>query len=413
MTTARRAGVPPAPLPPWPLLWAVAYALAVPAIVAGWSVSFAQLSDGDQFDPDVVGSPSFTLLRVFTALGFLPDVLLFLGLLTVLAPRARAVMVERRCGLTRPTRLVLDEIEEFLAAHGAPVEVRANLARAGRLVRVYPADLHRSRIAIFGPFVVLWRRDRRAAEAMLLHEIAHLRTGDQLLLGIGSPFVALVNLWLPLVLVAAVVPFVGFVLIGYPTAVPLGAQLVLLLTEVPRTLLLPVAALWAAELSADLHVAQCGRSADLFRALESQHPAGRRHGRVLVRLSHPPTRLRRWVLDGGTSRDIALLSGWPLVSLPLLVLIIVGAVPAWLLTGVNPADVVALAVQNTGRFLLDNTRVWLPASLILLLWPLVAPRWTGWWSGTRPGPVRIGASSYVTAALAVVATFTLLIVLTV
>nr|WP_255426940.1 M48 family metalloprotease [Pseudonocardia sp. C8] len=296
--------------------------------------------------------------------------------------------------------------------HGAAVEVRANLTRSGRLVRVYPAGLRRARVAVFAPFVKQWRADRAGAEAVLLHEIAHLRTGDHLLLGIGSPFVALLNVWLPLLLLGGVLPWVVFALSDEPTAWVLAGQLPLLVTELPRQLLLPVAALWAAELAADRHTARLGRSDDLIRVL--QHGVSTRTGRyqrMLLGMSHPPPGMRRAVLLGGRWGDVALLAGWPLSLILLLVVILVGAVPAWLLIGQAPT-LLEQAMTNSGGFLRDSARLWVPAIVLLALWPVLGRAWTAWWSGATTAGVGIPTRLYLAVAATVLVLFGSLVTVT-
>lgn len=271
------------------------------------------------------------------------------------------------------------------------------------MARIYPVSWRRARLAVFGPLVALWRRDRPAAQAVLLHEVAHARTGDHLFLGLGSPFVALVNLWLPLLAVFGVLPVVGFALVQYPTTGELASQLLLLLTLAPRTLLLPVAALWAAELSADRYVVDSGRQAGLRSALGTQDHGGNRYLRSLTHLSHPPRALRLWAIRGGPRRDVVLLASWPLLVLALLLVILVSAVPAWFLLGYSGPEVVEAALRNSGVFLSDSSRIWGSAALLLLIWPVAARRWTRWWAGRAADrssvPVPASAALLVTMVL--------------
>lgn len=392
-------------LPPWMLLWLLGAAFSTPAAVQGWRQYFLDLTGGGAYGADVVATPSFGLLHLLALVQLVPSVVIAVGLCAVAFPQLRAMVVERRLRLTEQRRPVTAEIEDFLREHDANVEVRCNLARQDRLARIYPVGWRRARLAIFGPFVALWRRDRPAAQAVLLHEVAHLRTGDHLFLGLGSPFVALVNLWFPLLAVFGVLPVVAFALVKYPTAGELPAQLLLLLTLLPRTLLLPVAALWTAELSADRYVVDSGQGAGLLSALGAQDSGGNRYLRSLAHLSHPPRALRRWAIRGGSRQDVVLLASWPLLVLILLLVILMSAVPAWFLLGYSGPEVIEAGVRNSGAFLSDSARIWGPAALLLLIWPVAARPWTRWWAGraasrpSMPGPVHASAALLVAMVL--------------
>jgi hypothetical protein len=195
-----------AALPPWMLLWLLAAAFSVPGAMQGWRQYFLELTGGGTYGTDAVTSPSCGLLRLLALLQLVPSVVIVVGLLSVTFPQLRTAVVERRLGPTEQRRPVIAEIEDFLREHGADVEVHCNLVRQDRMARIYPTGWRRARLAVFGPLVALWRRDRPAAHPVLLHEVAHTRTGDHLFLGLGSPFVALVNLWFPLLTVFGVLP---------------------------------------------------------------------------------------------------------------------------------------------------------------------------------------------------------------
>lgn len=396
-----KTATPAAAVPPWMLLWLIGFAASVPATAGYWRQYFADLTGGGAYSADVVSSPSFVLLRLDAVVQFVPTVVMAIGLLAVALPWVRAAIVEYRLGLTKQQRPVIVEIENFLREHGANVEVRANLVRQDRLARIYPAGWRRARLAVFGPFVALWRRDRLAAQAVLLHEVAHIRTGDQLFLGLGSPFVALANLWFPLLTVFAVLPLAGIALVHYPTAQELSGQLLLLLTQLPRTLLLPVAALWWAELAADRYVIECGFQGELLRALGTHDRHGGRYLRALTHLSHPPRALRRWAIRGGPGRDVTLLASWPLLVLAQLLMILTSAIPAWFFQGLPAQQIIEAAVHNSRAFLIDSAYIWGPAAVLLLIWPVVAQPWTRWWAGRAVGHFSVPSRTYITAAVLV------------
>ena len=96
--------------------------------------------------------------------------------------------------------------------------------------------------------------------------------------------------------------------------------------------------------------------------------------------------------------------GWLLV-LALLLVILVSAIPAWVLLGLSGPEVIEAVLRNSGVFLSDSSRVWGPAALLLLTWPIVARPWTRWWAGraagrpSMPGPVHASAALLVTMVL--------------
>ncbi|WP_225860288.1 hypothetical protein [Streptomyces triticiradicis] len=128
--------------------------------------------------------------------------------------------------------------------------------RSGLSARVHPDGRRTARIGVFAPLVHLWHTDIEAARAALLHELGHLRRGEQHVTGLGSPFTALVRVW-PYVLAGFVVlPVTLPAVTGNATAVLVCAEVVLVLEGVPKVLLLVVAALWSAELGADRFAAR-------------------------------------------------------------------------------------------------------------------------------------------------------------
>ncbi|MGH8277918.1 MAG: hypothetical protein ACRETH_14610, partial [Steroidobacteraceae bacterium] len=155
------------------------------------------------------------------------------------------------------------------------------------------------------------------------------------------------------------------------------------------------------ELSADRYVVECGFQAGLLRALGTQDRRGGRYLHALTHLSHPPRALRLWAIRGGSGRAVALLASWPLLILPLLLVTIAGAVPAWFILGDSAQQVVETTVHNSGAFLAYYVRTWLPAVVLLLIWPVVAPPWTRWWGSRALGRPSVPSHLHVTAALLV------------
>ncbi|MEV5750656.1 hypothetical protein AB0L00_22780 [Actinoallomurus sp. NPDC052308] len=192
--------------PPWIWLFLIGYlAIGVPDSIGAWHRQLADYSGHGSVSPALTSLASFTLLKIFAAVELLPVAFLTAGVAGVALPAVRARWVERRSGLVPDDRPVMAEMRRFVQAYAPGVELRATL-RPGRLARVYPVGLRRARIAVFQPMAALWRRDRAAAQAVLLHEIAHVRQRDHLIVGLGSPFPWLVRVWAPAFLLAEILP---------------------------------------------------------------------------------------------------------------------------------------------------------------------------------------------------------------
>jgi Zn-dependent protease with chaperone function len=246
--------------------------------------------------------------------------------------RVHSVIVEHQLGLTKQQRPIIIEIEDFLREYGTNVEVRCNLARQDRLVRSYAVGRHRARLAVFGPFVSLWRRDRAVAEAVLLHQIAHYRAGDYRIVGRLSPFLTFISFLLPLCVLLGITPTVAFVVI-YPICH--------LLHLIRRGL---------AELSADRSVTELGRRLALRRALGTPRPRRRVLARGPVYLLDA---VRRWAAEsGGHSFGVLLLAGFLLLNRSLLLVLLSSA--ARQLHGQPWSQIISAAVTNSRGFLVPT-----------------------------------------------------------
>lgn len=390
-----------AAVPPWPLLWLVPFTLSIPTTLTTVWASYVSLTAAGEFSR-FADTTSFTLLRVMTLLGLVPAVIAAAGVVAVVAPGLRSRIIERMFRLAESQRPVVREIETFLREHVRHVQVRANLGRTDRLARVYPAGWRQSRLAVFGPLVVLWRQDRAAAEAVILHEVAHARSGDQLVLGLGSPFVLLLRWWLVVGLVA--VPVGVWIVATQPTGIALTAQVLLLLASVPHLMVPAVGALWWSELAADRYVVGCGHRDALLRVLAVPQRTGLPSA-LLLAVSHPPARLRRWCGTGSRAPTLLLLGGWPLLVFLQLAVIIAAAVPGWLLIGRTPDELPELLVTNSGGYLRDSAKLWASAIVLLALWPAVAPLWTWWWAGGRTCRPAVRPLIHLVVALGLAALF--------
>ncbi|MDQ7858491.1 MAG: M48 family metalloprotease [Armatimonadota bacterium] len=425
---ARDPDRPPEPFPPWIWFWLVIYLVTLPQQMALWRPIVARAAGFGLGRPD-------SLINAAAVLEGVPLLAVLLGVAAVFVPRLRAVWLERRFGLTDPAPLpTVLEIQTFVARHAPGLRVRANLLRTDQLAFVYPLTYRKAALAIFGGIVTLWGTDPAAARAVLLHEIAHYRHGDVLAVGAGNLLGTLTARWLVLYLALVVIPLVVVGLIDRVTAVRsllalnaagvpfspfeigihltrqvvgttlpavmlIGAALMLWTASV---IVLPLAAIWSAELNADRYAADAGGAADLDRALAALPAAGSTRQWLLSRMSHPPIRLRRFAaaLAARGRGALLLLLLLPVAYVVRLALLVCWALAAFPLLG-GAIDLGTWLQGNVRGYVAAIGRVWLPMAAFLLLWPRLAPHWQRVWLpadvATRPSL----AGACVAAAVAV------------
>ncbi|GAA0441385.1 hypothetical protein Acor_72750 [Acrocarpospora corrugata] len=403
---ARREDGPGWMLPPW--LWLYFLGISAPSMPA--------LVDSVQEDLDGISSlvgyltagareAAETLLTGTGLFELFPALLLLSGILGVLFPGARGRWAERRHRLRVSTDPAVLEMTALVRRHAPGIELRLG-ERLDRMARVYPVGWREARIAIYPPMLRMWHTDRDAATAVLLHEVAHLRQGDHLIVGLASPFVWLVRGWSVLLTAFVAIPVVLYLFTDDPAARMVVASLLHDTMSVPIALVLPVAGLWVAELSADRFALQEAGPDALRRALGT---TGRRGflagiGALLNSLTHPPRALRlkaaaMW--PGGTAAFAAL---WPAAVLVRIALIALYGVLAHQLNGSSFAE----ALSTVGTGILDDlsgAQVVLIEMLVLLVnWPLLAPLWMRIWTPVPAARQRFApylASALVPAVLAV------------
>ncbi|MGO8888133.1 MAG: hypothetical protein ACLQB1_00225, partial [Streptosporangiaceae bacterium] len=264
------------------------------------------------------------------------------------------------------------------------IRLRAT-ARDDQMARIYPVGWRTARIAFFRPLPELWRRDREAAQAILLHEVAHRRHGDQLVVGLGSPLIWLMRIWVPAFAVLALAPVVVYAAVGGGLLTQaVAGQGALQLLQPAVLLILPVTALWLAELDADLVAARVLGVEPVRRALQATGGS-----RLLGLLSQPPRRLRLRSAAARPRGTFALLAAWPTALVAQLLVIIAGAAVAYLLISQSLPDTGRDLLAGTHQFLRSNQALVIAAIILLLLWPLLARPWDRLWSG---GPGRTGGS---------------------
>jgi Zn-dependent protease with chaperone function len=303
----------------------------------------------------------------------LPLVFLLAGALSVVPPQPRTRWVEWRYKLRPPVHEpddaphVYDQMRRFLADRAPGAELRVTVRR-DLLARVYPGGRRTTRVGVFSPLVSLWERDREAAEAVLLHEIGHIRYGEQHVAGLGSPFTGLVRAWPYVFAVFGLLPVALLFVSGNATAPLMSAQIVLVVLSVPKVLLIVVSALWSAELTADRYAAGTAVRTAQQRALnalaQSPHDA-------LGRLYHPPVRMRLWF----------------------------GAALAYRLLGdSSAADATRRAVSLAHKQLTSGLTWWATLGA-LAVWPLLAGLWPRLWGWRGRAVGTLSPAVYATSAL--------------
>ena len=368
-------------MPPWLWLWLIGdLAVLIPAEVSNERHQIALYTGHGEIAPQVTAGTPYTLLLLFTILSGLTYAIFAAGVIATLFPQLRGRRVERHFELTEDPGIA--EMQDFVAQYDPAIRLRAT-ARDDQMARIYPVSWRTARIAVFRPLPELWRRDHEAAHAVLLREVAHRRHGDQLVVGLGSPLVWLMRIWVPAFVVLALTPAVIYAALGggLLTQAAAGQGAVQLLQPI-GLLILPVTALWLAELDADLVAARVLGAEPVRRALKATGGS-----RLLGLLSQPPRRLRLRLRKAAAppTGTFALLAAWPTALVAQLLVIIAGAAVAYLLISQSLPDTGRDLLAGTHQFLRSNQVLVIAAIIVLLLWPLLARPWDRLWSGW-PGP---------------------------
>ncbi|MEU6652771.1 M48 family metalloprotease [Streptomyces sp. NPDC046900] len=288
-------------------------------------------------------------------------------------------------------------MRRFLAEQAPGTELRVS-GRRDLLARVYPGGRRTARIGVFSPLIHLWVQDRQAAEAVLLHEVGHLRYGEQHVAGLGSPFTGLVRAWPYVFAVFGLLPVALLFASGNVAAPLMPAEIVLVVLSVVKVLLIVVGALWTAELAADRHAARTAGQRTHLRALNA---LDRRAEGGLARLYHPPVGVRRWFASRTERPSVQLLLVllWPAAVLAGNLLDLFGAVTAYrLLGGSYRAEATRKAVSLAREQLIAGP-VWWAMLATIALWPLIAGAWSRLWGWRGQPSDTFSRAAYVASAL--------------
>lgn len=391
--TQSRRSAGAAALPPWLWVWLLGFLIATMPYEIGLLRSASVTLFGGL--PRGEGGGLVWVARLFLIFSLLIYAVILAGAAATMFPHLRGRWVEWRFRLASDGRPIMAEMQEWVSAHDPSVSLRVTI-RSDQMARIYPVGWRGARIAVFRPLAALWRRDREAAQAILLHEVGHRRRGDQLIVGLGSPFVWLMRIWVPAYLLLVLVPVTVYLVANGSAVAPFAAVFsVSLAVVVPGEVFLPVTALWLAELGADQVAAQAIGPGAVRQALQAT--AGSRASvaaRALALLSHPPRRLRLHLAAPRPGDTARLAAVWPIaVGAWLLVLPAGLTVLAAVLLGL-PSSLTEIVIKIGVRELLSYSRPLLIATAaVLLAWPVLAYPWERLCSpasrlGSAPQPWR-------------------------
>lgn len=409
-------------LPPWPWFWLIIYILGLPTTFSliGFNLSSLltpapEAATGDLF-PLVYG-----LTQQAAAIGeILLYLALLLGVLSLLFPSLRAGFLERRYQLTVPaelppltlqtTRQTLVEASDFVQryAPGLIIKYSTSARPLPGYAFVYPIGYRKMGIALSGALLARWRDDRPAAEAILLHEIAHYRQGDAYIAGAGSPVEMIVRSWLLLYAVFFFIPLLIFFIIEQvsiaQTVLPLRPYLQtglapylhsLFTMDLPFLLITLLSSLfwtaslyiivlmsiWCAELNADRFVADTMQSSAALLAAMEHHSAPSSLLRWLFsELPHPPAFIRsRLAHSSQGTRGLALLlllfpAAWLIRAVFLLGWVLCQELPL-LYNGASISYILAVLGISVVNYLEAPIALWIAICALFLLWPLLARSW--------------------------------------
>lgn len=417
-----------AKVPPWLWLWIVFYVTYLPQVFSLWQKLFNDLLFYQEPSQEITGSAFFFLARLGNLLEFIPSFALFIGTISLLIPTLRKTSLERKFNLSDPpmSSSGINEIVHFIQTHAPGIHVKVNPTEFSQYAFVYSLGYRKAAIAVFAPVIKLWRSDRAAAEALLLHEVAHYNNGDAFIVGAGSIFRIVIENWfylfaglfcLPIVIVfltqtiyffkeleqlglsiLLIVPLIGAVLhkiiqviVGIPLLLKSMIGIFLWTTSI---FIIPLIGIWTSELNADQFAAQ--RSSENMLAVIHRLPKEPHFLKwVLNRLTHPPNWIRRWFIAHSqrTSSNALLLVLFPLSYIMALIVQILS-------TMFQAESIDLISLGPNVAYVLHNILAlrWFLMSIVLLIWPFSAHIWEQWFTGTSRQTGQIEFSTYFISA---------------
>lgn len=420
-------------VPPWLWLWIVFYVSSLPQQFSLWQKLLNDLLFYQEPSPEITGSAFFFLARLANLLEFIPLFALFLGTLSLSVPTLRKAWLERKYGLNdyEPTSIpVVVDISSFLREHAPGIIVKANPTNFNEPAFVYSLGYRKAAVAILAPLIKLWRTDRPAAEAILLHEVAHYNHGDAFIVGAGSLFREVIERWfylflglfcLPIVIIFItqtitffkelgglgwsaflIFPLIGAILhkiwqviVGIPL---LLISMLSILLWTANIFTIPLAGIWSSELNADQFSAQHSLDS-MLNALNKQSKEPPLLTWLLNRLTHPPNWIRWWFISNSQTKTgkVLLLILFPLSYILALILQVLFAV---LQAGVAGIPVESINLGGNIAYVLNNLFAprWFIMAILLVVWSFYAYTWEQWFTKTTQRTAQLESSVYFLSA---------------
>ncbi len=432
---AARSGV----LPPWLWFWLIVYIVGFSALFENEKPNFLIIISGS----DGTSSIAYNFVERWVSGGVvLNDLVLFIGVLAVFLPWLRTLYLERKFELadratlpaiTSPMTLqTLDEVSNFIREYAPDVIIKYSAVKLQDYAFVYPIGYRRAGIALSAPLLALWRKDRLAAQAILLHEIAHYRHGDTFIVGAGSLLEAVVKYLVPFNALFIVIPLVLSFIVEHVQEIQSEMKLAIdvhtiiayhlqhvITFDIPSLFLavlqslfraamiitLVLIAIWCAELNADRFVMDTTHSTQALAQAMEQHAAPRSWWRwLLSRTSHPPIRMRQWFVQQSQSTVglVLFLLIFPAASFVRLFFLIgwaFGNLLDFLPSGVMSIGSIGATLGIGIIYYLEAlVPSWIAMAALFLLWPFLTRLWERLFARIPGRLVNIKYRAYVLSA---------------
>jgi len=371
--------------PPWLWLWIVLFYIpSLPALAGTWIEQYRSLVSMSKtiFQLQRIDSSydwSNLLSIPGTLLENIPALALIIGVLTVCLPCLRVWWVEWRYGLQWPESPILPAVAEmtaFIHEQTPQLAIKVNQKSIVTTVFVYPSGWRKATVALLAPMTKLWRSNRQVAEAVLLHEIAHYRRGDMLIVGAGSALERVIKYLLVSDLVVQLIIFVKAVNQYTTVSLFLLGTLSALSTFI-RPLVLPIAAIWNLELNADYYVFdQQNKSMDIYNALSATIGQQSTWESIVFLVAHPPYHLRRLMIKYSSLFSLSILLLLFPLAYVIQLLVMYGENMVRILNMDYTTNAIWQLIGESARiFLATRFPIWLTMTIVLLLWPFLFDRW--------------------------------------
>lgn len=417
-------------LPPWLWFWLVTYGLSLPWQIRIWRQMLTDLFFHKELPETLTGTHFAFVLRLSNVPELLPSLALLLGILAIFFPWLRAAYLEWRYRLAKGPHKTpaINEIGNFLLTRYPGLRISSNVLRTDQLAFVYPFGYRNAAVALFGGVIKLWRSDRPAAEAVLIHEMGHYRHGDALVVGAGSFFETVVRHWLTLYFLFCALPLglvwadqrITFLLKN--REMPLFTllsheidqlclylpgmlfQLTGLLFWMAGTFILPLVAIWCAEFNADRFAIDTLESADsLVHALKKQGKKVSWWRWVLGRMTHPPTATRCWMALHASENTgfLLLLLVFPLAYFAKLFILLGRGLSGYLISypSIAATEIFKkLGVHCAGYLKMINP-ILFAIAMLLFFWPHISGYWEQIFCGSRGQSVQASRKGYLSSAV--------------